>query len=326
MNSLCHESRLRFAIALSLVVASATGCGSRDPQVPVSDKTYQGEGPLKIVATTGPVGDLVKNLVGDRATVDVLMGPGVDPHLYKELPSDIKKLAAADIVFYNGLHLEGRMAEVLERRGEKAPVFAVSDRLVEIKDQRLKYPKEFQGFADPHIWHDASLWADCATYVAERLAKFDPTRAEAYAEAGEAYRQQLLRLDEECRAEIQTIPESRRVLVSAHDAFGYFSVRYGLESVGLKGVSTEDEVSLSRMDEVAQLIIDRDLPAVFVETSVADRIVEAVIEPCKKAGHEVKIGGQLYSDALGGPNSGADTYLGMMRANVATLVEGLRGE
>ena len=310
---------------LTLLLAAHSGCGPSGDAPSPTEFIYDGEGPIKIVATTGPVGDLVRNIAGEYAVVEVMMGPGIDPHTYKERPSDIKKLSSADIVFYNGLHLEGRMAEVLERRGKKDPVFAVTQPMVDAKDQRLRYPDEFEGFADPHVWHDAALWADCALFVVERLVAFDPEHAKAYQEAGKTYRQRLLQLDSDCREEIEALPKSRRFLVTAHDAFGYFSKAYGLQPVGLKGISTEDEVSLSRMDEVAQLIIDNKLPAVFVESSVAPRIVEAVIEPCKAAGHEVGIGGELYADALGPDGSGAETYEGMMRANTATIVAGLQG-
>lgn len=266
---------------------------------------------------------MVRAIAGPDAKVDVLMGPGVDPHLYKELPSDMEKIGAADIVFYNGLHLEGRMAEVLERRGETKAVFAVTEKLSSDKDPRLRYPDEFDGFADPHVWHDAALWSECAAVVGDRLAEVDPENAAAYREAAAAYRDDLLQLDAECRKQIESLPVSRRVLVTAHDAFGYFSKAYGLEAVGMKGISTEDEVSLTRMQEVAQLVIDRDLPAVFVESSVAPKVIEALIEPCKQAGHEVRIGGELYADALGEPGKGAETYAGMMRANVATIVSAL---
>ena len=313
----------RFALLLLVMAIGIVGCG---PAAKGPDATFEGGRPLRIVATTGPVGDLVSHVVGDLGSVDVMMGPGVDPHLYKELPSDIKKLNAADIVFYNGLHLEGRMSEVLERRGKKRPTFAVTQPLIDAKDDRIRFPDEFEGFADPHIWHDASLWADCLTAVVDRLAKFDPKNADAYRAAGDEYMAELNALDQHCREQIESLPEDRRVLVTAHDAFGYFSRAYGLEAVGLKGISTEDEVSSGRMDEVAQLIVDRKLPAIFAESSITDRLVTAVIEPCKKAGHDVVIGGQLYADALGKPGSGADTYIGMMRTNVATIANGLRGQ
>jgi len=332
MSSLANRSTAVsrcLAAFLGLLMLCSQGCNLGEGHASAAlgpDATFEGGRPLRIVATTGPVGDLVKHVVGDLGTVDVMMGPGVDPHVYKELPSDIKKLNAADIVFYNGLHLEGRMTDVLDRRGKKRPTFAVSQPLIDAKDSRIRFPEEFEGFADPHIWHDAALWANCLTAVVDRLSKFDPSNAEAYQAAGEAYRAELEALDKHCREQIESLPADRRVLVTAHDAFGYFSRAYGLEPVGLKGISTEDAVSSGRMDEVAKLIVDRKLPAIFAESSVTDRLVTAVIEPCKRAGHDVVVGGELYADALGKVGSGADTYIGMMRANVDTIVKGLRGE
>ncbi|MEM8865770.1 MAG: zinc ABC transporter substrate-binding protein [Planctomycetota bacterium] len=325
-NSLGNNSiwrRIAFALAPVAALAGIIGCNN---SVADSSGEPAGDGKLQVVATTGPVGDMVRNIAGDLGTVDVMMGPGVDPHLYKELPSDMQKIAAADIVFYNGLHLEGRMAEVLERRGQRHPVYAVTERLEKAKDERLRFPREFDGFADPHVWHDAALWADCAEVVGDRLAEIDPENAATYREATKAYQDKLLELDAYCRAEIESLPEKHRLLVTAHDAFGYFSKAYGLESVGMKGISTEDEVSLGRMDEVVQLIIDRQLPAIFAESSSSDRLIEAVIEPCRQAGHDVKIGEELYADALGKPEDGADTYEGMMRSNVDAIVRGLGGK
>lgn len=305
-----------------------SGCGARsDSSRPdPDDALFPGGGKIRIVATTGQVGDAVRNVAGDRAEVTVMMGPGNDPHLYKELPSDIKKLDAADFIVFNGLHLEGTLAETLERLGRRKPVFAMSEKLEAEKDPRLIYPSDFAGLADPHIWHDAAIWADCVTALGERLAKYDPPHADQYRQNAQAYREQILALDEEVRKQIDSIPPDLKLLVTAHDAFAYYSKTYGLESVGLKGVSTEDEVDLQHMQQVAQLVIDRKLPAVFVETSVADRIMQALIEPCRKAGHEVRIGSALYSDALGKPESGADNYLGMIRANTRSIVEGLTGE
>lgn len=327
------SARSLSGVALLLIATQLLGCSAGSVGDGAARDEAAGNGaagdsrtPLRVVATTGPVGDMVRRVAGEHAEVDVMMGPGVDPHLYKELPSDIRKVAAADVVFYNGLHLEGRMTDTLERRGERHAVVAVTQSLADAKDPRLRYPADFEGFADPHVWHDAALWADCVPIVAETLAAADPAHADAFATAADEYRNELLALDRECREMIAELPESVRVLVTAHDAFGYFSVAYGLDSVGLKGTSTEDEVAIGRMDEVVQLVIDRGVPAVFVESSVAPRIVEAVIEPCQAAGHEVRIGGELYADSLGPPDSGADTHAGMMRANVQTIVSGLRGE
>jgi manganese/zinc/iron transport system substrate-binding protein len=252
------------------------------------------------------------------------MGPGVDPHLYRAVPADIERLAAADMIFYNGLHLEGRMADLFEDLSERKPTFAVTHALVEAKDRRLRTPPEFEGYYDPHVWHDPRLWAECVKYVANVLGEFDPLHRDDYFRNRDAYLKELDEADRYCREQLATIPEEQRVLVSAHDAFNYFCIAYGLTSMPLKGVSTEDEVTIGRMDEVVDFLVKRKIKAVFVESAAAPQIVRALIEPCRRAGHEVRIGGELYADALGPPESGADNYLGMIKANVDTIVSALK--
>lgn len=281
---------------------------------------------LQVVATTGPVGDAVKQVLGEYGTVEVLMGPGDDPHSYREQPSDIRRLDKADVVFYNGMHLEGRMADTLENLGKSRPAFAVTAGLEESEDKRLRYPSDFEGYPDPHVWHDASLWQECVNEIAKQLAEVDPAHAKDYLANAEAYNQQLQELHAYCVTQISTIPKEQRILVTAHDAFGYFAKAYDIEAVGLKGVSTDDEVDLGRMEEVVKLVIDRNVTAVFVESVVAPRIVEAIVEPCQAQGHAVHIGGELYADALGKKDSGADNYVGMIKANVQTIVNGLSGK
>lgn len=290
------------------------------------------DGKLRIVATTGPVGDLVRHIAGPHAEVTTLMGPGVDPHLYREQPADIELLSRADVVFFNGLHLEGRMTDTLERLGQKRAVFAVTHELEESPEAGsiLIQPEGFGGIADPHVWHDVSIWMRCSGYVAKCLAKADPDHAAEYQQAADDYQQELGGLHEWCQEQLATVPEERRVLITAHDAFAYFSRVYGLEAVGLKGVSTEDEIDLKHMSEVQQLIIQRKIPCVFVESAVAPQIMQALIEPCRAAGVRVSApmeeSHQLYADALGKPGSGAESYVGMIRANVNTIVDGLTGK
>lgn len=279
----------------------------------------------QVVCTTGPVTDLVRSIGGPHLSVTGLMGPGVDPHLYRERPSDIERLANADIVFYNGLHLEGRMADTLEKLGERKPTFAVTHDLVASQDQRLRKPAEFEGYYDPHVWHDARLWSDCATYVAQSLSEYDPAHRDDYLKNLATYREELLEADQYSRRQLATIPEAQRVLVTAHDAFGYFCPAYGLTPMPLKGISTEEEITIGRMDEVINFLVDRKISAVFVETAVAPQIVSALIRPCKQKGLDVHIGGELYADALGPIGSGAETTAGMIRANVDTIVAALAG-
>jgi manganese/zinc/iron transport system substrate-binding protein len=177
---------------------------------------------------------------------------------------------------------------------------------------------------DPHVWHDPRIWADCVKYSADMLMKLDPKHKEDYARNRDAYLKQVTEADEYCRSQLAQIPKEERALISAHDAFGYFCIAYELKSMPLKGVSTEEEVSIGRMDEVIDFIVKNKIKAVFVESATAPQIVKALIEPCQKAGQEVTIGGELYADALGAPNTGADTYLGMIKANVDTLVAALK--
>ena len=316
-------------ISSLLLLAAITGCrqdaSSEHAEAPkLNHGTFSGTYPMKVVCTTGPVADMVRNVGGDHVKVDALMGPGVDPHLYKAVPSDIEQLSAADAIFYNGLHLEGRMADLFEQLAARKPTFAVTHTLVESKDKRLRTPPEFAGHYDPHVWHDPKMWSECVRYVGDVLAEFDPKHRDDYLRNRDAYLKQVDEADQYCHDQLSTIPKEQRVLVTAHDAFGYFCTAYGLTSMPLKGVSTEEEVTIGRMDEVIAFLVKNNVKAVFVESATAPQIVKALIEPCRKAGHEVKIGGQLYADALGSPDSGADNYLGMIKANIDTIVKALK--
>jgi manganese/zinc/iron transport system substrate-binding protein len=304
------------AVFVVPVLALAFGCDDRriENRGPA---TFGGQYPIKVVCTTGPVTDMLLQLGGDHIQVTGLMGPGVDPHLYRALPSDRRLLLEADMVFYNGLHLEGRMTEVLEEIADRKRVVAVTARLVESNDGRLRKPPEFEGYYDPHVWHDPRIWADCVQYVVEVLAEFDPKNRDYYERTGKAYLEQVQAADDYCRSQLASIPREQRALVTAHDAFNYFCTAYDLTSMPLKGVSTEEEIPLGRMDEVVGFLVKNKVKAVFVETA-------ALVQPCADQGHAVKIGGELYADALGSSDSGADTYLGMIKANVDTIVTALK--
>jgi manganese/zinc/iron transport system substrate-binding protein len=258
------------------------------------------------------------------------MGPGVDPHLYTAVTSDIESLSAADMIFYNGMHLEGRMADLFEQLSEKKPTFAVTQSLVDTKDQRLRKPPEFEGYYDPHVWHDPELWSECVKYVASVLAGFDREHRQDYEKRRDEYLAQLKEVNQYASEQLSSIPKEQRVLVSAHDAFNYFCEAYDLTSMPLKGVSTEEEVTIGRMNEVIEFLVERKIKAVFVESATSPQTVRALIERCRDAGHEVSIGPSeremyvLYADALGPEGSGADTYLGMFKANVETIVSALK--
>jgi manganese/zinc/iron transport system substrate-binding protein len=322
-NELRKMKLLGLGVLLMLAFA---GCGqSTKFGTPNAQSTsFSGEYPIDVVCTTGPVADMLRNLGGEHLAVTGLMGPGVDPHLYTAVPADIEMLAAADMIFYNGLHLEGRMGEQFEQLAKRKPTYAVAQALVDAKNPALRKPPEFEGYYDPHVWHDPQLWSDCVKYAADKLGEYDPQNREEYQRNCDEYLKKLADVDAYSREQLQSLPQEQRVLVSAHDAFNYFCHAYGLESMPLKGVSTEDEVTIGRMDEVVAELVDRKIKAVFVESAAAPQIVRALIEPCREAGHEVRVGGELYADALGPPETGADNYVGMIKANVDTIVSALK--
>jgi len=276
---------------------------------------------IRIVATTGMIGDAVKRIAGDHAEVISLMGPGVDPHLYKATHGDLRHLTEADIIFYNGLHLEGKMGEVFEKLARTKPVVAIGE---EIPDNRLRKVPGFQGAFDPHIWFDVNLWAEAVGIISTRLQSYDSIHASEYAIRSNRYVGQLDSLDQSVREAIAAIPESQRVLITAHDAFGYFGDAYGIEVRGLQGISTLSEFGLRDVTELVNFIIARKVKAIFVETSVSGRSIEAVVEGCREKGWNVSIGGSLYSDAMGASGTPQGSYMGMVHANVRTIVESLK--
>jgi manganese/zinc/iron transport system substrate-binding protein len=278
---------------------------------------------LKVVATTGMVADLVRHTGGERVEVQQLMGPGVDPHLYKPTAADASRLAKADVIFYNGLNLEGRLEDLftrLARQGVK--VYAVSG---SVPESRLLSPEDSEGFHDPHLWLDAALWAQTVPAVVTGLSEADPDGASIYLANGEKLAAELRTLDAWCREQAARVPEERRVLVTSHDAFNYFGRAYGFRVIALQGISTVSETSLSDMAGLVDYLREQKVPAIFVETSVNPAGLQRVAQDA-----EVRIGGELFSDALGEPGQmegGHDvgTYDGMMRYNLATIVAGLKG-
>ena len=306
--------RSLLAVLVLPFVAACSSSGGGDEPRDARDR------PIKAVATIAQVSDIVRVVGGDRIEVEGLMGTGVDPHLYKASEGDVIALGEADIIFYNGLHLEGRMGEVLERLAEERPVVAVAEG---IPAELLLQPPEFEGNYDPHVWFDAMLWARAVERVRDALVEFDPAHAAMYEANAAAYLRELERLDAYARERIASIPAERRVLVTAHDAFGYFGRRYGIEVVGLQGISTEAEAGIGDLRRVADLIAERGVKAMFVESSVSPRTVEAVQAAVRDRGGDVAIGGQLYSDAMGEEGTPEGTYLGMFRHNVDTIVAAL---
>lgn len=284
-----------------------------------SQKENSDDRPI-IVCTTGMIGDAVKNIAGEYAQVQTIMGPGVDPHLYKATHGDLVKFQNADMVVYNGLHLEGKMGEVLEKVGRKKPVVAVAEKLPK---EKLINNTNFQGAHDPHIWFDVALW---------NLALQDLTVAlEAHIEAPkgairknyDSYAQQLDSLNKAVKISIQAIPELQRRLVTAHDAFEYFGRAYGIEVKGLQGISTLSEFGLRDVSELVDFIVEYEIPSIYTETSVSKKSIEAVIVGVQAKGFDVQLGGSLYSDAMGEAGTPEGTYIGMVNANVDKIVKGL---
>ena len=314
---------LRFSMGLNLLwLAAAAGCSDGAAFAPEASADRRSAGPdITAVATVGMVADMVRNVGGDRVEVVQLMGSGVDPHLYKATRDDVQTIMRGDVVFYCGLMLEGKMIDTLVKISRSKPVYAVTE-LIDESD--LLEPEEFAGHYDPHLWMDASAWSKCIEAVATALAEYDPAHAEEYRANAERYREQLLELDDYARRVVQTIPEDQRVLVTSHDAFNYCGRAYGLDVQGVQGISTESEAGLRRINELVDKIVDKKIKAVFVETSVPRKSIEAIRRGARARGHDVAIGGELFSDAMGREGTYEGTYIGMIDHNM-TLVTGALG-
>lgn len=306
-------TRRRMFISIGFLVVVAA-CGGGQP-------VEESGGPLRVVATTSIVGDLAKTIGGDVIELETLMGAGVDPHLYKPSAGDVRTMASAQLIVYNGLHLEGKMTEVIAEMGgrgvETAPVASC------VPDESLLPVEGYDQLHDPHVWFDVGLWQHAAACLRDALIRIDPDNADGYQQRGDAVITELAGLDVWVREQIASLPDNRRVLVTAHDAFSYFGRAYGMEVRGLLGVSTAAEAGTADVQALAEFIADRGLPAVFIESSVPPRYVEALTEAVAARGGDVAIGGSLYSDALGSPGGPAETYVGTVRLNVETMVGAL---
>ena len=278
-------------------------------------------GKVRVVATTGMVADLAKKVGGDLVEVEALMGPGIDPHLFKADLSDLARLKEADLILYNGLGLEGKMGDtfvMMARQGRQ--VVAITE---DLPRDRLLEPEELEGHYDPHIWFDVALWAATLPTVAAALGRVDPANEEAYTQRANAFAAELRALDDEARKALATVPKQRRVLLTSHDAFRYFGRAYDLEVHGLQGISTVQDAGVKDIQDMAAMISERGIKAVFVETSVNPRAIEAVQQAVRSKGGAVEIGGELFSDAMG-DHPPVDTYIGMVRSNVETVVNALK--
>lgn len=291
--------------------------------VSCKQETSTGDDKLQIVATTGMIGDAVAMIAGDKAEVTVLMGPGVDPHLYKATQGDLNALRSGDIIFYNGLHLEGKMQEVFDRLATTKKVFPVA---AGIPESKLRTVAQVNGISthDPHIWFDVQLWMLAVAEIGKQLSASDPTNAAFYATQTTKYLEQLAALDVFVKEKMLAIPETHRTLITSHDAFGYFGAAYGIRVKGLQGISTAAEFGLKDITDMVNMIIAEDIKAVFVESSVSEKSIQAVIEGCHQKNHNIKAGGTLYSDAMGAAGTPEGNYIGMVTHNVEVIYAALK--
>lgn len=301
---------IKHLILVTLFINIISGCSTKN------DKSKT----LNIVTTTGMIEDAVKHIAGNKATVTSLMGPGVDPHLYKAVQGDLNLLSNADIIVYNGLHLEGKMSDVLGKLARTKPVFAAGNG---IDHSTLRYPSS-QDAVDPHIWFDVALWSQAVKYIGQNIAQIDSSNSAFYLKNTNDYIDELKKLHQEVKETINTIPEEQRILVTAHDAFGYYGDAYNIEVKGLQGISTVAQAGLKDVDDLIELLIERKIKAIFVESSIPKKQIEVVVENCKEQGHTLSIGGTLFSDAMGDPATPEGSYVGMVKHNTKTITKALK--
>ena len=295
-------------VVLSLVVSCSA-----------PEKTSNGK--LKVVATTGMLYDAVLNIAGDKVEAEAIMGPGVDPHLYKATQGDLAKFKGADVIIYNGILLEGKLTEVLEKLGRQQPVFSVGEA---IPESMLLSAVGYKDAYDPHVWFDVKRWKMVVQEINKSLCEVDSTNTEFFQRNTAAYLSKLDSLDVFVKDRISEIPVEQRILVTAHDAFGYFGDAYGMKVEGLQGISTVADFGLKDIANIIDIIIESNIKAIFVETSVSEKSINAVITGCREKGQDVRIGGYLYSDAMGEFGTAEGTYTGMFEKNVNTIVEALK--
>lgn len=301
-----------------LLLALLAACGR-----PVDEPMDLSQRKVRVVTTIGMITDAVENVGGERVEVTGLMGAGVDPHLYKASAKDVIRLQEADLILYNGLHLEAQMGEVLTQMPGRIRTVAVAEA---IDPAQLLSPADFEGTHDPHVWFDVALWMQVVEEIQDSLVELDPAHAAVYEANAAAYLAELNALHHYVKSQAQRVPAEQRVLITAHDAFNYFGRAYDFEVRGLQGVNTSAEAGTADVRDLADLIAERRIPAIFVETSVQPRYIEAVQAAVADRGFSVRIGGEIFSDALGSRGTPEGTYVGMVRHNIDTIVGALLGE
>lgn len=309
--------KLPILMTIFVVVVLVACSANESASTKVND--IETEGKIYVVTTIAQIGEPLSVIGGDRLKVDSLMGPSIDPHVYNATQSDISKIAQAELIFYNGLNLEANMEEIFKKIGETKPVLAIGET---INESDLLTDDE--GSIDPHIWFNIDLWKEALDHAVEQLKQYSPDDADYFEENKQKYFEQLDDLKKEA-TKLQDIPENKRYLVTAHDAFGYFGDMHGIEVIGLQGLSTEDEIGVSDINETIALIEKYEVPAIFVESTINPNSIEAVLEGSRDRGLRVEIGGELYSDALGEPGTEEGTYIGMYRYNINTIYKALNG-
>jgi manganese/zinc/iron transport system substrate-binding protein len=310
------SSPYRLGVCLLLGVALAL-------LIPATAKAAPKAYPYQITTTVGMVTDIVRQVAGEQATVTGIMGAGVDPHLYKPTRDDVAAMMRADVIFYAGLMLEGKMADTLIKIARTKPVQAVTE---SIEEKYLLEPEEMRGHYDPHVWMDPMAWVKAVEAVSRTLAEYDPANAELYRRNAADYAKRCEELAAYGRQVLATVPESSRVLISSHDAFNYFGRAFGLEVMGVQGLSTESEAGLQRINELVDYIVEQEVRAVFVESSVSPRNIEALAQGVQSRGKDLRVGGELYSDAMGAEGTYEGTYLGMLDHNITTVARALGGQ
>jgi manganese/zinc/iron transport system substrate-binding protein len=316
------HTRLFHFLLFVLLTMGITACSGNETPAQATGSDAD-DGPLRVVTTIGQLGDIAQIVGGEYAQVVSLMGPGIDPHLYVASEGDVDLLQQADIIFYNGLFLEAQMAEVFEQLSTRKTVTAVAEA---INPEDLLDWAAYEDQFDPHVWFDVTLWMQAVEAVRDTYVEYDPEHADTYNANAEAYLAELQELHEYVLAQAERVPEDQRVLITAHDAFHYFGRAYGFEVRGLQGISTATEAGTADVQALADFIVERQIPAIFVETSVPARNIEALQAAVESRGFDVEIGGHLFSDAMGDEESGGNTYILMVRHNIDTIVGALLDE
>ena len=314
------KSGPRTALTLLAVSVITLMCGCQEHSETAETTAAEATGPITVVTTTGMIADLARRLGGEHVEVVSLMGEGVDPHLYQPNRDDVIRMMDADLILYNGLMLEGNLDDALKASAPTTAVVAIAE---SIPENRLRYPEYADGHPDPHVWLDPALWALCSDPVAEQLAEMRPLQAESIRANQAAFVEECRTLSALCRDSIAGIPPERRLLITSHDAFQYFGEATGLEVRGIQGISTESEAGLTDIEGLVELIVTRRIPAVFIESSVPPRSIEALVEGARARGMDVRIGGELFGDSMGTPGTEEGTWPGMIRQNVATVTTAL---